>query len=248
MKKTFNLLVLCLILFIANAALAVELPKDFVNLKEIEPSIIENLRYFSNENFIGRKIDGYNANRVILTHKAAIALVKVQQELLKDGYSLVIYDAYRPQRAVDLFMKWSKDSEDQIAKEKYYPNINKADVFKLGYVAEKSGHSRGSTVDLSIIKVGDSLKPITLQKRQLKNGSIIPFLHDGTVDMGSSFDLFGEASHHDNNLIEKEFLDQRNYLRRVMKKNGFNDYQEEWWHYTLKDEPFPDTYFDFIVE
>jgi len=172
MKETFNLLVLCLILFIANAALAVELPKDFVNLKEIEPSIIENLRYFSNENFIGRKIDGYNANRVILTHKAAIALVKVQQELLKDGYSLVIYDAYRPQRAVDLFMKWSKDSEDQIAKEKYYPNINKADVFKLGYVAEKSGHSRGSTVDLSIIKVGDSLKPITLQKRQLKNGSI----------------------------------------------------------------------------
>lgn len=125
MKETFNLLVLCLILFIANAALAVELPKDFVNLKEIEPSIIENLRYFSNENFIGRKIDGYNANRVILTHKAAIALVKVQQELLKDGYSLVIYDAYRPQRAVDLFMKWSKDSEDQIAKEKYYPILIK---------------------------------------------------------------------------------------------------------------------------
>ncbi len=248
MKKTFNLLALYLAFSIANTSLATELPKDFIYLKDIDPTIIENLRYFSNENFIGRKIDGYKANRVILTYKAAIALVKVQQELLKEGYSLVIYDAYRPQRAVNVFMKWSKDSDDQIAKEKYYPDINKADVFKLGYVAEKSGHSRGSTIDLSIIKIGDSLKPITLQKRQLKNGSIIPFLDDGTVDMCSSFDLFGEASHHDNNLIETECLDRRNHLRGIMKKNGFNDYQEEWWHYTLKDEPFPDTYFDFVVE
>ena len=197
---------------------------------------------------MGRKIDGYKANRVILTSEAAIALVKIQQELLKNGYSLVIYDAYRPQRAVDFFMKWSKDSNDQVAKEKYYPDINKADVFKLGYVAEKSGHSRGSTVDLSIIRIGDSLKPITFQKRQLKNGSIIPFLDDGSVDMSSSFDLFGEASHHDSNLIETEFLARRNYLRGIMKKNGFNDYPEEWWHYTLKNEPFPDTYFDFVVE
>jgi D-alanyl-D-alanine dipeptidase len=145
-------------------------------------------------------------------------------------------------------MKWSKDSNDQVAKEKYYPDINKADVFKLGYVAEKSGHSRGSTVDLSIIRIGDSLKPITFQKRQLKNGSIIPFLDDGSVDMSSSFDLFGEASHHDSNLIETEFLARRNYLRGIMKKNGLNDYPEEWWHYTLKNEPFPDTYFDFVVE
>jgi D-alanyl-D-alanine dipeptidase len=145
-------------------------------------------------------------------------------------------------------MKWSKDSNDQVAKEKYYPDINKADVFKLGYVAEKSGHSRGSTVDLSIIKVGDSLKPVTLQKRQFKNGPIMPFLDDGTVDMGLSFDLFGKISHHDSDLIEIEFLDRRNELREIVKKNGFNDYQEEWWHYTLKDEPFPDTYFNFIVE
>jgi D-alanyl-D-alanine dipeptidase len=248
MKKTFNLFLWYLAFSIANTSLAAELPKDFVYLKDIEPTIIENLRYFSNENFMGRKIDGYKANRVILTSEAAIALVKIQQELLKNGYSLVIYDAYRPQRAVDFFMKWSKDSNDQVAKEKYYPDINKADVFKLGYVAEKSGHSRGSTVDLSIIRIGDSLKPITFQKRQLKNGSIIPFLDDGSVDMSSSFDLFGEASHHDSNLIETEFLARRNYLRGIMKKNGFNDYPEEWWHYTLKNEPFPDTYFDFVVE
>jgi D-alanyl-D-alanine dipeptidase len=248
MKKTFNLFLWYLAFSIANTSLAAELPKDFVYLKDIEPTIIENLRYFSNENFMGRKIDGYKANRVILTSEAAIALVKIQQELLKNGYSLVIYDAYRPQLAVDFFMKWSKDSNDQVAKEKYYPDINKADVFKLGYVAEKSGHSRGSTVDLSIIRIGDSLKPITFQKRQLKNGSIIPFLDDGSVDMSSSFDLFGEASHHDSNLIETEFLARRNYLRGIMKKNGFNDYPEEWWHYTLKNEPFPDTYFDFVVE
>jgi len=213
MKKTFNLFLWYLAFSIANTSLAAELPKDFVYLKDIEPTIIENLRYFSNENFMGRKIDGYKANRVILTSEAAIALVKIQQELLKNGYSLVIYDAYRPQLAVDFFMKWSKDSNDQVAKEKYYPDINKADVFKLGYVAEKSGHSRGSTVDLSIIRIGDSLKPITFQKRQLKNGSIIPFLDDGSVDMSSSFDLFGEASHHDSNLIETEFLARRNYLR-----------------------------------
>ena len=131
MKKTFNLFLWYLAFSIANTSLAAELPKDFVYLKDIEPTIIENLRYFSNENFMGRNIDGYKANRVILTSEAAIALVKIQQELLKNGYSLVIYDAYRPQLAVDFFMKWSKDSNDQVAKEKYYPDINKADVFKL---------------------------------------------------------------------------------------------------------------------
>jgi len=250
--KSTQLTILHIIFFIIGyfmiaCSLAFALPKGFVYLKDIDPTIIENLRYYSNENFMGRKIDGYKSGKVILTKQAAEAISNVQKVLLKDGYSLVIYDAYRPQRAVDSFVQWGADIDDQGEKEKYYPAINKADVFELGYVAVKSSHTRGSTVDLTIIKTNDSLKAIEIKKRQLKDESWIPFLDDGTVDMGSSFDLFGEASHHDSNLIGSQFLIMRNYLRETMKKYGFNEYKEEWWHYTLKDEPFPDTYFDFEI-
>lgn len=252
MKQRFSGIVKLFILFtlsvVMNIPHAFALPDEFVYLKDIDPTIIEDLRYYSNENFIGRKIDGYKANRVILTSEAADALSRVQQQLLKDGYSLVVYDAYRPARSVDYFKQWSLDLSDQSEKEKYYPAINKVDVFKLGYVAEKSSHSRGSTVDITIIKLGTVLKNISAGSRQLRDGSSVPFLDDGTIDMGTSFDLFGEASHHDNNLIDSKHLKMRNYLRNIMKTNGFDDYKEEWWHYTLKQEPFPDTYFDFEVE
>lgn len=248
MNRYFKLLLFYSLIAIINSSFAIELPKGFVYLKEIEPTIIENLRYYSTENFIGRKLVGYEANRVILSAAAAKALSNVQQELLKNGYSLVIYDAYRPQQTVDLFIRWSRDFSDQLQKEKYYPNIDKKDLFKLGYVAEKSGHSRGSTIDLTIIKLDSPLKSVAFKKRKLKDGSLVPYLDDGTVDMGSSFDLFDTASHHDSKIIDQNFLTLRNYLRAIMKKYGFNEYQEEWWHYTLKDEPFPDTYFDFPVE
>ena len=224
------------------------LPEGFVYLKDLEPTIIENLRYYSSENFFGRKLDGYEKNYVILSDAAAKALSNVQQQLLKDGYSLVVYDAYRPQKTVDLFVKWSKDFSDQSQKEKYYPNTDKKDLFELGYIAEKSGHSRGSTVDLTIIQLNNPLKSVVLEKRRLKDGSVVTYLDDGTVDMGTSFDLFDKASHHDSEIIDEKFLNCRNYLRSVMKQNGFNDYQKEWWHYTLKDEPFTDTYFNFSVE
>ena len=231
-----------------NTLSAFALPTGFVYLKDIDPTIIEHLYYNTEENFIGTKIDGYKSNRVIATIQAAEALSKVQKELQKDGYSLVIYDAYRPRRAVEHFIQWTKNLSDIQEKTKYYPTISKEDIWKLGYIVDKSGHSRGSTVDVTIIKDNNALHNIEIKSRKLTNGETIQYLDDGTVDMGSSFDLFHESSNHDSLLIDNNCLKNRNYIREIMKRNGFNDYQEEWWHFILKNEPFPDTYFDFEIE
>jgi D-alanyl-D-alanine dipeptidase len=149
-------------------------------------------------------------------------------------------------------MRWSEDITDQAKKSHYYPRINKADVFELGYVAKRSGHSRGSTIDLTLIKQDQQLHDIKESKRTLLDGYTITLLDDGTVDMGSSFDLFDVASHFENNLIVEEFKKLRTYLKNIMEKYGFKNYAEEWWHFTLKDEPYPatkdDSYFDFAVE
>ena len=134
--------------------------KAFVYLHEIDPTILVSLRYNSKENFLGKHVDGYKKSVVILTQQAAEALKKVQEDVKKDGYSLVVYDAYRPQQAVDNFMRWSEDVKDQVKKDHYYPRVNKADVFDLGYVAKKSGHSRGSTIDLTLIKDGQKVHEI----------------------------------------------------------------------------------------
>ena len=225
------------------------LTKDFVYLNEVDPTIIENLFYYKNVNFLGKQVNGYESNRAILTKEAAIALSQVQKALLNDGYSLVVYDAYRPEKAVKHFVEWSKDEQDQIQKELYYPLITKKDLFALGYICEESAHSRGSTVDISIIKLHHKLHDVKSKNRKLyRSERSIPYLDDGTVDMGSSVDLFDDVSHHDTNLIGKKFLKKRNYLREMMKKYGFNEFQKEWWHYTLKNEPFPDNYFDFDVK
>jgi len=149
-------------------------------------------------------------------------------------------------------MRWSEDGEDKISEEHYYPHVEKDKVFDLGYVAKRSGHSRGSTVDLTIIKDGESVHEIQTEERQLSDGKAITFLNDGTVDMGTSFDLFDEASHTHNNLIEAKFQERRDYLKNVMEKYGFKNYDCEWWHFTLKNEPFPadkdESYFDFPIE
>lgn len=219
---------------------------DFVMLSSIDPTIIENSRYFTSDNFLGKPIDGYTSNKIVCTKQAAEHLKKAHDDLKNQGYRLVIYDGYRPQRAVNQFMKWSKDPNDQIAKMQYYPTVNKKDVFQLGYVAEKSSHSRGSTFDLTIIPINTPLKSLVLKYKKLTNGEEIPFLDDNTVDMGSSFDLFHEASHHDSPLVTSEQNAMRQLLRETMKKHGFKEYPEEWWHYTLANEPYPDTYFDFV--
>jgi D-alanyl-D-alanine dipeptidase len=226
--------------------------KGFVYLHEVDPTIIVSLRYATCENFVGKPVDGYNRSVAIMTKQAAEALKKVQEEVNKDGYCLILYDAYRPQQAVDHFVKWSSDINDQLKKAQYYPRVNKADVFELGYVAKRSGHSRGSTVDLSLIKNGQSVHGIKEKKRKLLDGYIIKILDNGTVDIGSSFDLFDTASHYDSNLIKNKFKKLRAYLKNVMEKHGFANYSNEWWHFTLKNEPFPadqdESYFNFVVE
>ncbi len=219
----------------------------FVFLTDVDPTIIESPRYFTGQNFMHCPVEGYTSKRFVCTWEAADQLKLANDEFKKMGYQLVIYDAYRPQRAVEHFTQWAKDEKDQTAKHLYYPTIDKKDVFKLGYIAERSSHSRGSTFDLTLIKLGKSLKEINVIPRALANAEQILFLDDNTVDMGSSFDLFHEASHHNSYLIDEKALINRNFLQEVMKSKGFQAYDKEWWHYTLANEPFPHTYFDFVI-
>ena len=201
-------------------------PADFIYLLDLEPSIKLELRYFSNNNFIGQPIDGYHRSTIIVSKPTAIALQKVQNALEKKGLGLKIFDAYRPQRAVNHFVRWAKVLNDTLMKRSYYPDVPKSELFKRGYIASKSGHSRGSTVDLTLI--------------DLDTGN--------ELDMGSPYDFFGVQSHPFYKKITDEQRKNRMLLRRVMLKNGFKPYENEWWHFTLRDEPFPDQYFDFPVK
>lgn len=222
------------------------LPTGFVYLKDIDPTIQQFPRYEMAENFLGRQIDGYRKGvGIVLSCQAAKALKKAQERVAQDGYELVVYDGYRPQIAVDDFIRWAEDEADQSKKEEYFPRVDKKDLFRLGYIAQRSRHSRGSTVDLTLIKKGEEChKPFGVEV-VLADGSIIKRLDDGTLDMGTSFDFFDVASWGKSLLVSKEAQKNRNYLANVMKENGFEDLPEEWWYFVLKDEPFPRTYFDF---
>tara|TARA_Y100001958_G_C21036394_1_gene407554 strand:+ start:139 stop:801 length:663 start_codon:yes stop_codon:yes gene_type:complete len=202
-----------------------KLQDGFVYLKDIDTSIIVDLKYYSTENFTGQRVDGYHSNSAILTKESATALSNVQDDLEKLGYSLILYDAYRPQSAVDFFVKWSKKINDTSYKDIYYPNIKKSDLFELGYIAYKSGHSRGSTVDVSLLEISTNKE----------------------IDMGTVFDYFGIESHTFFNGISEKQKSNRLILYEVMSKNGFKNYSKEWWHYTLENEPFQ-KYFDFLVK
>ena len=200
---------------------------DFVDLKELMPNLRSDMRYFGSDNFVGRPITGYNQPKCLLTKEAANALKKVQDELERLGFGLLVYDAYRPQSATDDFIKWAEDENDETMKLQYYPNVDKKDLFAQGYISVKSGHSRGSTVDLTIV---------SLKTKQILN-------------MGSPYDLFDEIS--GTNVTEGITKNQhslRMLLKRRMEKHGWQSYAKEWWHFTLKEEPFPETYFDFPIE
>ncbi len=225
------------------------LPENFVYLSEVDLTIIQDVMYYNDRNFVGQRINGYKAPKIIMTNAAALALKAVQQDIKKDNYSLVVCDAYRPVKAVEHFVEWSEDFEDQRMKDYYYPYISKEEIFELGYVSKKSAHSRGSTIDLTIIEIGKELNTNPeCTSRPLKDGRLIPYFHDNTVDMYSSLDLLDTASGHDNELIDEIYTQNRNYLRQKMKQYGFIEYSKEWWHYTLENEPYPDQYFDFDVE
>ncbi|RDI61353.1 M15 family metallopeptidase [Nocardia pseudobrasiliensis] len=222
---------------------------DFVSVTEADPSILVDARYFGEHNFIGSRINGYEAPKCLLTKQAAAALAEVQRELRPMNLSLKTYDCYRPQRAVDQFVSWARDLGDMKMKQEFYPTVDKSNLFRDGYIAEKSGHTRGSTVDLTIVALpaptaeqyhpGDALRECVLPAEQR--------FHDDSLDFGTGFDCFDPAAHTANPAIGGAQRGLRALLSDAMADHGFKNLPEEWWHFTLRDEPFPDTYFDFPV-
>ncbi len=244
MKKTLAiLLVLALTMLTSCVTTCDTAPKGFVRLAEAVPDAILEIRYYSTYNFVGDRINGYERPTALLTVEAAKALKAVSDDVKKQGYRLKIFDAYRPQRAVTHFMNWAKDTNDTRMKQYYYPDLDKSVLFAQGYIMEKSGHSRGSTVDLTLFDMATEKE----------------------VDMGGTFDWFGKESHPawcgdpetktytGNNNTEKGKINAQQFknrmiLREAMMRHGFKPLVEEWWHFTLKDEPYPNTYFDYPVK
>lgn len=198
---------------------------DFVVLADYIPGIIQEIRYHSTYNFIGDRIDGYEEPVALLTKEAARALKSVSNEMMVQGYRLKVYDAYRPSRAVKHFVLWGIEDTDIRMKPYFYPDLEKQELFAKGYIAKNSSHSKGSTVDLTLF--------------DMKSGK--------EVDMGSPFDLFSEVSHPDYKGITDEQYENRMTLQKVMIRNGFKPIDCEWWHFTLENEPYPETYFDFPI-
>lgn len=198
----------------------------FVLLTDVIPDAILEIRYYSTFNFIGTRIDAYEAPVAYLTREAAYALRNAADALEAQGYRIKIYDAYRPQSAVDHFKRWSEDLTATEMKPYFYPDVDKSTLFSKGYISERSGHSRGAAVDLTLVDMVSGRE----------------------VDMGGGFDLFGERSHAEYTLgLTEEQIENRRILREAMTENGFRFAPGEWWHFSLAQEPYPNTYFDFPV-
>lgn len=199
---------------------------DFVFVDEFVPGIRWDAKYATWDNFIGKPVDGYQANRIVGTKALCVALKKAQEKAKSLGFGLLLWDGYRPQQAVDRFLQWSQQPEDGHKKSRHYPNIDRTDMFTHGYVAARSGHTRGSTVDLALY--------------YLDSGEIVP--------MGGDHDVMDPISHHRASGITTDEAKNRQLLRSIMETSGFSAYDREWWHYTLVDEPYPNTYFDFPIK
>jgi D-alanyl-D-alanine dipeptidase len=218
----------------------------FVPLADVDATIQQDMRYATNYNFVGRRIDGYRDPACILHRRAAKALRRAQNRVNEQGYTLKVYDCYRPQRAVDHFVRWSQNGNERMKRE-FYPRVDKARVFDLGYVARRSGHSRGSTVDLTLVKLPAKAQPqwsreeFGLVRCTAPRKRRFP---DNSIGMGTSYDCFDTRSH----TFSGRARENRLLLRRTMDRAGFEPYDNEWWHFTLRDERYPDRYFDFPVE
>lgn len=197
----------------------------FVVLSDVVPDVIQEIRYHSTYNFTGRRVAGYLQPCALMTREAASALRAASDEFVARGFRIKIFDTYRPQTAVNDFIAWARDLSDVRMKASFYPDVDKAELFSRGYIAARSTHSRGSTADMTLVEVASGRE----------------------VDMGSPFDFFGEVSHADYADLESSQLASRAMLSEVMQAHGFEPYSEEWWHFTLAGEPYPDTYFDFPV-
>lgn len=200
-------------------------PAMFVDVAQIVPGVILDVRYFGSDNFVGTRVDGYEAARCFLTRPAAEALAKVAEDARRQGYLLKLFDCYRPARAVAHFARWASDLADEGTKAAYYPDLAKSELFKEGYIASRSGHSRGSTLDLTLVQAATGAE----------------------VDMGTPFDLFSPRSWPESDAVTAAQKASRQRLADLMTRHGFVPFAKEWWHFTLKDEPFPTTYFDFPI-
>jgi D-alanyl-D-alanine dipeptidase len=220
------------------------IPSGFVALDDVDPTILHDIRYRTAHNFVGERIDGYRAPLCILTRPAARALKRAQTQLRRRGYTLKVYDCYRPQRAVDHFVRWARNDDERMKRE-FYPRVDKSRLFADGYIAERSGHSRGSTVDLTLVRLpakrqppfAGRLRPCFARNRY----------RDNSVDMGTGYDCFDTLAHTADPRVKGAARRNRRLLKRTLERAGFENYKNEWWHYTLRDEPYADRYFDFPV-
>jgi len=203
-----------------------ERPALFVDVTELVPDAVLDVRYAGSQNFVGGPVDGYGAARCLLTRPAAEALAKVAKDAAAQGLRLKLFDCYRPARAVAHFARWAADLSDTRTKATYYPDLDKGQLFALGYIAERSGHSRGSTLDLTLVEA----------------------VNGAELDMGTPFDLFSTRSWPGSDAVTLAQKANRQRLAKLMTRHGFKPFDQEWWHFTLAGEPFPDTYFDFPIE
>jgi len=217
-------------LFCAANSSAQERPASFVDASTVVPGLIVDMRYAGAHNFTGRPVDGYEAPHCLLTRQAAAALAEVARDVAPRGLVVKVFDCYRPVRAVMAFVRWARDRNDQAAKAEFYPDVDKRTLFRDGYIASHSGHSRGSTMDLTLAQSDGT----ELGNREL--------------DMGTPFDFFSPKSWTASPSVTPQQHANRMVLAAAMRRHGFRGYDKEWWHFTLRGEPFPDTYFDFPVQ
>ncbi|MCB5165225.1 M15 family metallopeptidase [Streptomyces bambusae] len=222
----------------------------FVALRAVDPSVVQDMRYASRRNFTGRPVDGYEEPVCLLARPAALALRRAQRGLLLRGYSLKVYDCYRPQRAVDRFVRWAAEPEDPAVRAAFHPRVPKSRLFEEGYIARRSGHSRGSTVDVTLVRVPGSGAPVPAGSWAGEGpcaagaGRRDP---DGSADMGTGFDCFDPLAHTGAPEVGAGVRERREVLRRALEAEGFVNLPEEWWHFTLRPEAYPETYFDLPV-
>jgi D-alanyl-D-alanine dipeptidase len=225
-KGVFRLVVMSIVTLVTLPPVAAQTrPARFVDAATVVPNLVADLRYFGSDNFVGRRIDGYERPICYLTREAATALTNVARDLEARGLAIKAFDCYRPVRAVAHFVRWASDLRDQARKADYYPEVDKRHLFRDGYIAVRSGHSRGSTMDITLVRRDSGRE----------------------LDMGTPFDFFSPRSAPSNKTVNLQAQANRRLLAEAMRRGGFMPYRQEWWHFTLRREPFPDSYFDFPV-
>ena len=224
-------------------------PEGFVRLGDVAPDIVQEIRYAGPHNFMGRQVTGYDKGECWVTRPTAEALARVQTRVTAQGYSLKVYDCYRPQRAVADFVAWSKDPQDDATRGEFYPRLEKSQLFPMGLIAEKSGHSRGSTVDVTLVPLGAGTSPSWVPGDPIRDcaAPLPERFADTSIDMGTGFDCFDPVAATDDTSVTPEQRANRLLLVQAMEAAGFVNLPEEWWHYTLENEPFPDTFFDVPI-